>query len=514
MKAPKPPPPMPRAMPPPRLSAKANNKIKSQEDEDSDRSKERMTTRLASKTLPAKMTYDEELLIKAMTADTNRRSGKVVEDMPELKKASTREELLIAAMVRDTNKRTTQTLKGRPMTLKAYSQPPPSVVTDAMLSNSLAKTKSVSNLLSKPTSSSRSPGSANPFQKCLKCSKDRWNNALFCIYCGNKFPPPFAARTRSSPLLDDITPTGNASLPNSSSEPVTLSSDVVRGIKSDAKKPPPFVPPSQRARLPTTDSAPTTISERRTNAPTVNILFQNKDSKSGPAKKPPPFKPQRSGTGDHKSPSPPTINEKKLSKTPPPFNKPRIEAEKRGSGPLSPETLHQVNSEGAMKTTNSGSSTLEELLGSWRLRYSKGNKRLEVRKLGECVQIGILFSVANSGPCERFTQMLIETYSKLRKRGAKFEVVLVPLDETKKGYQAQHSKMPWPSVDFEHQKLRKHLTDKFGVLRTPTLVFVDPQANVVTRNGRKLVTLYKDDGFPFTEDLPSSTQNKIDTITV
>ena len=123
--------------------------------------------------------------------------------------------------------------------------------------------------------------------------------------------------------------------------------------------------------------------------------------------------------------------------------------------------------------------SLEELIGT-ELVDAKGNK-VETSSLAGKV-IGLYFSASWCGPCKMFTPELV----KLRDRNDdKFEVVFVSSDrsaEDQQEYMKDYD-MEWPAIPYE-SPLREQLGGKYEIRGIPSLVIIDDQGNLVTKDGR------------------------------
>lgn len=123
--------------------------------------------------------------------------------------------------------------------------------------------------------------------------------------------------------------------------------------------------------------------------------------------------------------------------------------------------------------------TLEELIGT-ELVDAKGNK-VETSSLAGKV-IGLYFSASWCGPCKMFTPELV----KLRDRNDdKFEVVFVSSDrsaEDQQEYMKDYD-MEWPAIPYE-SPLREQLGGKYEIRGIPSLVIIDDQGNLITKDGR------------------------------
>jgi len=123
--------------------------------------------------------------------------------------------------------------------------------------------------------------------------------------------------------------------------------------------------------------------------------------------------------------------------------------------------------------------TLEELIGT-ELVDAKGDK-VETSSLAGKV-IGLYFSASWCGPCKMFTPELV----KFRDRNdEKFEVVFVSSDrsaEDQQEYMKSYD-MEWPAIPYD-SPLRQELGTKYEVRGIPSLVIVDDQGNLITKDGR------------------------------
>jgi nucleoredoxin len=123
--------------------------------------------------------------------------------------------------------------------------------------------------------------------------------------------------------------------------------------------------------------------------------------------------------------------------------------------------------------------SLEELLGT-EMIDANGDK-VETSSLAGKV-IGLYFSAEWCGPCKMFTPELV----KFRDRNdEKFEVVFVSSDrsaEDQQEYMKDYD-MEWPAIPHD-SPLREQLGGKYGIRGIPSLVIVDDQGNLITKDGR------------------------------
>ncbi len=123
--------------------------------------------------------------------------------------------------------------------------------------------------------------------------------------------------------------------------------------------------------------------------------------------------------------------------------------------------------------------SLQDLIGT-ELVNAKG-EAVDVASLDGKI-IGLYFSASWCGPCRAFTPELV----KLRDRNDEdFEVVFVSSDRSAED-QASYMKdydMEWPAIPFDSGK-RGELSSKFGISGIPSLIIVDSNGNLITKNGR------------------------------
>ena len=123
--------------------------------------------------------------------------------------------------------------------------------------------------------------------------------------------------------------------------------------------------------------------------------------------------------------------------------------------------------------------SLEELLGT-ELVDATGDK-VETSSL-EGKVIGLYFSASWCGPCRAFTPQLVEFRDR---NDDKFEVVFVSSDRSGEDQQAymKDYDMEWPAIPFD-SPLRQELGAKYGIRGIPSLIIIDDQGNLITKDGR------------------------------
>ncbi|CAB1348986.1 unnamed protein product [Coregonus sp. 'balchen'] len=88
--------------------------------------------------------------------------------------------------------------------------------------------------------------------------------------------------------------------------------------------------------------------------------------------------------------------------------------------------------------------------------------------------VGVYFSAHWCPPCRSLTRVLVESYRTVKESGQKFEMVFVSAD----------SEMPWLAVPYSDEARRSRLNRLFGIQGIPTLILLDAEGHMITRQGR------------------------------
>ncbi|KAI4533133.1 hypothetical protein MG293_016152, partial [Ovis ammon polii] len=112
--------------------------------------------------------------------------------------------------------------------------------------------------------------------------------------------------------------------------------------------------------------------------------------------------------------------------------------------------------------------------------------------------VGVYFSAHWCPPCRSLTRVLVESYRKIKEAGQKFEIIFVSADRSEDSFKQYFSEMPWLAVPYTDEARRSRLNRLYGIQGIPTLIVLDPQGEVITRQGR--VEVLNDEecrGFPW-----------------
>jgi len=102
-----------------------------------------------------------------------------------------------------------------------------------------------------------------------------------------------------------------------------------------------------------------------------------------------------------------------------------------------------------------------QLFGQTLLWHPRSNAHVSPEDVLGDRTVLLYFSASWCMPCVRFTPKLIQTYTNLKERGERVEIVLVSCDQEQNFYNSYARKMPWFAVPFESLELAQRLVTKF-----------------------------------------------------
>jgi nucleoredoxin len=130
-------------------------------------------------------------------------------------------------------------------------------------------------------------------------------------------------------------------------------------------------------------------------------------------------------------------------------------------------------------------SGLMELLGS-KIMSSSGEICTSNALVGKKA-VALYFSAHWCPPCRGFTPKLAEWYSaSLKAKG--LEVVFVSSDQDEQSFKEYFGEMPWLALPFSDRERKDALSKKFKVSGVPTVVILNAEGDVITKDGRSAIT--------------------------
>uniref|UniRef100_A0A8C4S3I0 Nucleoredoxin n=2 Tax=Erpetoichthys calabaricus TaxID=27687 RepID=A0A8C4S3I0_ERPCA len=98
--------------------------------------------------------------------------------------------------------------------------------------------------------------------------------------------------------------------------------------------------------------------------------------------------------------------------------------------------------------------------------------------------VGVYFSAHWCPPCRSLTRVLVESYGMVKESGKKFEIVFVSADRSEDSFKQYFSEMPWLAVPYSDEGRRSRLNRLYGIQGIPTLILLDTEGKLITRQGR------------------------------
>ncbi|XP_019153361.1 PREDICTED: probable nucleoredoxin 2 [Ipomoea nil] len=126
--------------------------------------------------------------------------------------------------------------------------------------------------------------------------------------------------------------------------------------------------------------------------------------------------------------------------------------------------------------------------------------------------IGLYFSAKWCVPGLKFTSKLISVYQKIKQRlpeGEDFEIVYVSSDDGEMEFEGYFEAMPWLALPFGDPNA-KNLRKYFDIRGIPSLVILGPDGKTLSKQGRNLVCLYKENAYPFTKARMEALEREMD----
>lgn len=130
--------------------------------------------------------------------------------------------------------------------------------------------------------------------------------------------------------------------------------------------------------------------------------------------------------------------------------------------------------------------------------------------------VGLYFSAHWCIPAKKFTPRLTSVYKKIKqqlegKEDEDFEIVFVSSDHDQVEFTIYFDTMPWLAIPFGDPTI-KALAKYFDIRGIPSLVVLGPDGKTVTKQGRSLINLYKENAYPFTKTRVGILEKQMDEV--
>jgi nucleoredoxin len=110
--------------------------------------------------------------------------------------------------------------------------------------------------------------------------------------------------------------------------------------------------------------------------------------------------------------------------------------------------------------------------------------------------VALYFSAHWCPPCRGFTPKFGEWYTKdLKDKG--LEVIFISSDRDESAFAEYYGEMPWLAVPYSNRDVKSALDTKFKIQGIPSVVILDPEGQLITKDGREAVS-----SDPTGEDIP------------
>jgi nucleoredoxin len=143
------------------------------------------------------------------------------------------------------------------------------------------------------------------------------------------------------------------------------------------------------------------------------------------------------------------------------------------------------------------SSSIVNLAGS---RLQHGNAVVSTSDAIKGKLVAFYFSAHWCPPCKQFTPELARVYTALLAANKNIAVVFVSSDQDQGAFDGYFATQPWFAVPYTDGEQRDALSARFGVRGLPSLIVVNQEGVVVSRNARAEVMQLKERAFVLWEN--------------
>ena len=155
------------------------------------------------------------------------------------------------------------------------------------------------------------------------------------------------------------------------------------------------------------------------------------------------------------------------------------------------------SSSGSISGSGTGGNIFAELFGptlyKWKINSEESTMQVDEFPTADLLKdktaVAIYFSASWCGPCKKFTPVLAQLYTKLNKKGKKFEVIWISRDRSQDEFLQYYQQMPWLAVTLDNlEGVLQKLAPKYQLKGIPHLVILDgDDASIISLDGRTLI---------------------------
>jgi len=136
------------------------------------------------------------------------------------------------------------------------------------------------------------------------------------------------------------------------------------------------------------------------------------------------------------------------------------------------------------------SSKIVQLVGE--KLVSKGNTLVNSSEVLKDKLVALYFSAHWCPPCRQFTPEFSRVYQSLESSSRPLAVVFISADQDQEAFNDYFGHQPWYAIPFDAVDLKDSLNEKFGIKGIPSLLVLDQEANIITKEGRQDIMKLKE----------------------
>ncbi|PKI53722.1 hypothetical protein CRG98_025852 [Punica granatum] len=112
----------------------------------------------------------------------------------------------------------------------------------------------------------------------------------------------------------------------------------------------------------------------------------------------------------------------------------------------------------------------------------------------------LYISAYQKPPCHSLLPKVLKAYHENKAKDEAFEVIYIPIEGNQAAFEQYFSRMAqWLALHFGDSRILS-LVIKLEIHHIPELVALGPRAQIITKQGRSLIEVYRTDAYPFTDD--------------